>query len=465
MAQFRLEMRMLAAHCMRLTPLSGDEGTRVATNCLCLLVRAGVLIYDTLVLSFVSQVTMTLPMAVYFHRGTIAGLPANSLAVPLTGILMPASAVALGLSYVWLPLAKIPAMVATWSLAGISWSANVFGRMRFGDLRLPTPELAPALALVAALAIAMLLVRSRRLLAVSALILLAAASAWLTVFPARPQLVPGVLEVTAIDVGQAESTLLVTPAGRTVLVDAAGSLGPWESDFDFGENVIAPYLWSRGFTHLDVVVLTHAHSDHIGGMQGVVASFHPRELWLGPNPDTPALRGLKHVMENEHATVIRRSAGERFVFGGAGFEVMAPPGDWRVASTPSNNDSLVMRVTFGNTSALLTGDVDKKVERELVKQQPRADVLKVAHNGSATSTTPEFLSAVRPQFAVIFAGAHNSFGHPRREVLERLAQAHVITYRTDTLGASTFILDGSSVRARSWVTGLTGARSTPAALP
>jgi competence protein ComEC len=464
-AQFRLEIRMLAERCARLTPFKGEKSTRVVTFCLSRLVHGGVLIYDTLVLSFVSQVTMTLPMAVYFHRGTIAGLPANSLAVPLTGILMPASAIALGLSYIWLPLAKIPASVAAWSLAGISWSADIFGRMRFGDLRLPTPELAPALALVTALAIAMLLVRSRALLTVSALTLLATASAWLTVFPARPKLIPGVLEVTAIDVGQAESTLLVTPEGRTVLVDAAGSLGPWESDFDFGENVIAPYLWSRGLSHLDAIVLTHSHSDHIGGMPGVVASFHPRELWLGPNPETPALRRLKRAMENEQAMVIRRNAGERFVFGGAAFEVMAPSDDWRVALTPANNDSLVIRVSFGKTSALLTGDVDKKVERELVKQQIRAEVLKVAHNGSATSTTPEFLSAVRPQFAVIFAGAHNSFGHPRREVLERLAQSHVVTYRTDTLGASTFILDGTSVRARSWVTGLTGARPIPAALP
>src|SRR5438105_145635 len=105
-------------------------------------------------------------------------------------------------------------------------------------------------------------------------------------------------------------------------------------------------------------------------------------------------------------------------------EILGPPEDWQVASQKAqNNDSLVMRVSVGNTSALLEGDAEKKIERELVSENPSAQLLKVAHHGSASSTIPELLAATHPQLAVISVGYHNSFHHPRVEVLERLQQA------------------------------------------
>jgi len=445
MAQFRLDLRMCAQGLAELLPLPVKTGTRVTLIILCQGLRGALAVYDVVVLSFILQLAMTLPMAIYFHRGTVAGVLANAIAVPLTGILVPAAALALVLSYVWLPLAKLPAMGASWVLRAIVWAARTFAVMRFGDLRLPDPDRLQVIAFILAMIVAMLLVRRRPLLAASGLAALMVAALWLTLAPAHPQFTPGVLEITGIDVGQAESTLVITPQGKTLLVDAGGPLGPWKSGFDFGEDVVAPYLWSRGFSHLDAVVVTHGHSDHIGGMPGVVAAFHPRELWLGVNPETPALRQLRREIQSQGAQVFSRAAGDRFEYGGAEFRVLAPPRDWHVAAQPRNNDSLVLLITYGHTSALLTGDAEKPVEREMVLEQPRADLLKVAHNGSNTSTTPEFLEAVRPSYAVIYVGAHNSFGHPRREVLERLAQAHVLTYRTDTAGTVTFLLNGNSV--------------------
>ena len=131
--------------------------------------------------------------------------------------------------------------------------------------------------------------------------------------------------------------------------------------------------------------------------------------------------------------------------------VLAPPRDWQPNLRQANNDSLVMEIQYGSTSALLAGDVEKKVERELARtlalNRIHADLLKVAHHGSGTSTTPELLASARPQYAVISAGFRNSFGHPRAEVLQRLEAAHVVTYRTDTLGAVTFLLDGKTISA------------------
>ena len=128
--------------------------------------------------------------------------------------------------------------------------------------------------------------------------------------------------------------------------------------------------------------------------------------------------------------------------------VLAPPSDWQPKSKPENDDSLALLITYRETSALLAGDLVKKMERFVVTESPRADLLKVAHHGSATSTTPELLAAVHPKVAVISAGYHNSFGHPRAEVLERLQRSGVATFRTDMLGVTTFLLDGKTVQPR-----------------
>ncbi|MGZ4824422.1 MAG: ComEC/Rec2 family competence protein, partial [Terriglobales bacterium] len=199
---------------------------------------------------------------------------------------------------------------------------------------------------------------------------------------------------------------------------------------------------------LDAAVLTHAHSDHLGGMATIISTFRPRELWIGPNALTASYTYLLRHASANNVAVIRRSAGDTFQFGGTSFEVLSPPPDWQVAKNPRNNDSLVLRVRYRNSAALLTADAEKKIERAVLDNglQPQANLLKVAHNGSLTSSTPQFLDRVHPQFAVISVGYRNSFRHPRPEVLQRLAERGITTYRTDTFGAVGFYLDGERVR-------------------
>lgn len=458
-AQFRLDLRLIANRISRLLPgqrpfiLRHKEMPGFAVPAsrwmVVWLVLAVVFAFEVLVISVIAQFALTLPMIVYFHRATVVGLPANAVVVPLTGVLMPAAVGALALSYVSPALAKPAVMVTAWALDGITGSIRVLGGLRAADWRVPSPTWLAAVCAACAIVFCVWSLRQRsRALAGAGLAALVLSALVLTLVPRQPQLVPGVLEITAIDVGQADCTLVVTPEGKTLLVDAAGTLGPSHSEFDFGEDVIAPYLWWRGITRLDAAVLTHAHSDHLGGMATIISGFRPRELWIGPNALTAGYtRLLRHASANGTA-IIRRYGGDSFAFGGANFDVLSPPRDWQVAERVRNNDSLVLKIRYRNSAALLPADVEKKIERALVETapQPRAELLKVGHNGSLTSSAPEFLDTVRPRFAFISVGYRNSFHHPRPEVLERLAERHIVTFRTDTLGAVGFYLDGERVR-------------------
>jgi competence protein ComEC len=445
-AQFRLDLRLIASRIASLVP--APWAPQAAHAAVSVMVSAALAAFDILLISALMQVALALPMAVYFHRATVVGLPANALVAPLTGVLMPAAGLAVLLGHLWMPLAKVPALVTTFMLKGITGTVSFLGGWSVADVRVATPSWIVSAGAAVAFAGATILARRSRALAAAGWAALLASAAWIAIIPPKPQLRPGVLEITHLDVGQAESALIVTPQGRTLLVDAAGPLGPSRSEFDFGEDVISPYLWSRGITRLDAIALSHAHSDHMGGLPSVIANFRPREFWLGPNATTPALVSLLRHAQKHGTSIVDRRAGDDFMFGGSRVQVLAPPRDWALAARPRNNDSLVMRISHGETSALLTADAEKKIERLLaLHENARADLLKVGHNGSASSTTPEFLSAVRPRWALISVG-RNRFGHPRGEVLGRLQSAKVTTYRTDTAGAVTFYLDGSAISVR-----------------
>jgi competence protein ComEC len=439
-AQFRLMLRLWSEAVVNLLG-------KWAAKLLPLLTRWSLFALELALIGAVAEMVMVLPMAVYFHRATMFAVPTNMLSVPLVAVLAPTAVVTFCASLISPWVAMVPGAATALLLHGVTRIIGRVSAIHAADLRVPAPTIWVATAALLGWALCCWFVRRSRSwswVAVISLPVIAVAVLW----PERADVSPGMMEVTAIDVGQGDSIFIVGPDGETMLVDAGGPVGgvteaaEATSRFDVGEEVVSPYLWSRRFRRLDTLVLSHAHSDHMGGMPAVIRNFRPRELWVSIDPNSDAYRALLVEAKSFGIAVRHFYAGDKVAWGGTQITVLAPENGYTNPREPVNNDSLVMRMQYGDASVLLAGDAEAPSERAMLANGRVAAVtlLKVGHHGSRTSTTQEFLNAAAPKDAVMSVGKGNTFGHPRFEVIERIAEAHTKLYRTDEFGLTTFLL-------------------------
>jgi competence protein ComEC len=381
----------------------------------------------------------------------ILGVLANLLLVPIGSLLLLLAAAHAAFALV-LPLATL----VTAPVLSLAARAFLRGCVEFDRLdphiALPVLSLPQGIALSVAACVVLLAARARtRWAAGAGALLLMLLFEWQLRHSEQPR---GAVRVTFLDVGQGDCALLDMPDGRAMLIDAGGSLpgGP-----DPGERALLPFLRAKRRTRLDVVVLTHPHPDHYGGLAALLDAVQIGELWdSGQSADEAELsstsrRALELVERaRAHGTRVLRPAdlcGHARHFGAARVDVLWPCPAFDPGFDPNDN-SLVLRVALAAHALLFTGDIEAHAEAELVARGAalRADVLKVPHHGSRTSSSEAFLSAVSPALAIISAGAVNPFGHPHAEVLERLQRHHAQVIDLGARGGRALTLDAEGVR-------------------
>ena len=370
------------------------------------------------IVSLIIQVGLALPMAVHFHRVSWGGVSANLFVMPLLLVLVPLGLLALATG--WVPLASASLYVAETIGDVVAWHAKNL----LVDLRVPSPPLWLGVLFGICLFAWALSFGRRRLWSWTAAAATTASLALLIAHPFPPQLTPGRLELTALDVGQGESLFLGLPDGRTVLVDGGGLPdfgGRIRRTLDIGETVVSPYLWSRSLRRLDVLAVSHLDADHFAGVPALLRNFEVGEMWVAADPSVEDYASIRPLLRSRGVPLVTLRQGEVKQLGQVDIEVLGPaPAPARKWSR--NDQSLVLRARYGRHSFLLTGDIEERAESHLLERNvlSGAAVLKVAHHGSKTSSHQPFLERVRPTFAVISAGFRSPFGHPHPSVVKRL---------------------------------------------
>lgn len=403
-----------------------------------------------LLVSIAIHIALLPLMAYLFNRANVGAFLANLLVVPAMTLLLLATLFVGGLlwllGWTWSPWVVLCSWILEHLLAWLEEAATA----GVWHWRVATPPWQWVLGYLTVGTLAVLPIRRQFRWTAAGLALLMLPTFWWNPFAVVRRL-PGQMEIYFLDVGQGDAIFILSPDGRTLLVDAGGLIGsgysedpppaegPQASKFDIGEDVVSRFLWTLRVRRLDYVVLTHPHQDHAGGLAAVIENFPVGSL-LGPEPAgklEAQLPQLSQTTSRHHLQWQGLLRDARWRLGLATVEVLNPPQTILGPFGHINNRSVVLRVRWEDHAVLLAGDVERPAERDLARDCTalKSDILKVAHHGSATSTIDAFLECVRPEWAVISAGWNSRFLHPSGEVLQRLRGRAVQVMETSQQGA------------------------------
>jgi competence protein ComEC len=279
----------------------------------------------------------------------------------------------------------------------------------------------------------------------------------------------GKLRIDFLDVGQGDAALMTLPDGTTVLVDGGGQPGPFnkrrtlddESDESFqretrsiGEMVVSEYLWWRGLDHVDYLIATHADADHIDGLNDVAGNFAVRAALVARSPGRDIeYSEFAQTLSSRSIPLRLVGAGDEIRIGDVSITVLWPPPSMNSELPFGNNDSVVLKLKYGSRTVLLTADIEAAAEKSLLKSptELKADAVKVAHHGSKTSSSPEFIAATKASFAIISVGQTSIFGHPNKDVVERWKGSGAEVLTTGNSGTITVTTNGTDLKVERFI--------------
>ena len=259
------------------------------------------------------------------------------------------------------------------------------------------------------------------------------------------------LKIHFIDVGQGDSTLIITPNNKKILIDGGGS-----ENYEIGKNILIPYLLDRKVNKLDYILISHFDQDHVGGILELLEEIKVEKIIISKQIQvTEQYIKLLEIAQNKKIKILQVQIGDKIkIENNLTIDILFPDVE-QITENAINNNSIVAKITYKNFKMLFTGDIEEIAEKELIKlyknNELNVDILKVAHHGSKTSTTKEFLDLVSPKIALIGVGENNKFGHPNKEVLERLIGLGVKIYKTDESGEITITINNKCINLTTMV--------------
>jgi competence protein ComEC len=404
-----------------------------------------------------AQLATTPIIVYYFNRASIIALAANLFVVPLAGFILPLGAALAIIGSVGLvggPIGLAFGYIAQ-ALGYVSWGlvnltvmvVRLFAEVPYASVPVPTPDVLMIITYCFAVIIILNLGPSRW--AKKGLVFgsLALVSLWVWVKVLTPD---NLLSVTYLDVGQGDSAFIRFPDGSNMLIDGGGSLG---SKYDVGERVVNPFLLRHWALTIDRMVVSHPDADHLMGLLAVLKNRRVREVIdIGASHPSFAYRDFLRLVlaEGIGQDGYRTPYCGMVLRKGKGWEATVLYPEVQGGEFPkANNNSIVVKITYGDVTFLFVGDIESEAEEELVSTlggEIDVDILKVPHHGSSTSSSPIFLEATTPEVAVISVGRGNFYGHPAPEVMERYKSYGIDVYRTDEDGAVAVVTDGHSFR-------------------
>lgn len=259
------------------------------------------------------------------------------------------------------------------------------------------------------------------------------------------KIIPKELKIHFVDVGQGDCTFIETPMRKTILIDGGGS---YDNEYDVGEKTLLPYILDRGYTRIDYVFVSHFDTDHIGGLIHILGNINVGKVIITKQgKDSEKYKEFLEIVKRKKIKVIMVKAGDKInIEKNIVIDILWPNNEL-IQENILNNNSMVFKLNYKKFDMLFVGDIEEKAENKILEKYKneekrlKADVLKIAHHGSKTSSTEEFIKKVLPKNAIIGVGKNNLFGHPSMEVIERLKEFGIKIYRTDECGEITITVN------------------------